>query len=288
MNGLLVLDKPAGVTSRDVVNVVQRWLPRRTKVGHAGTLDPLATGVLVVCVGSVTRLVESIHEMPKTYRTRVRLGATSDTDDADGTLTPNPAAGPAAEADVRAALAGFVGDVRQTPPAYSAAHVGGKRAYDLARRGRELDLASRTVRIDAIDVLGYDWPTLELEIRCGTGTYIRSIARDLGERLGVGGHVEALRRTRVGPFVPDMAPSLDHKPADVRNVLRPAREAVASLPPVTLTEAEIDRLRHGQPIASGSAAEGSESAGLDAAGKLVAVIRADGKGKAWPSKVMMG
>lgn len=200
MNGLLVIDKPAGMTSRDVVNRVQQWFPRGTKVGHTGTLDPLATGVLVICVGSATKLADVVQAMGKTYRSQFRLGATSDTDDADGTVTLVPNAVSPSEELVRTALAGFVGVVEQLPPAYSALKVAGRRAHDLARRGEAVELKPRPVRIDAVRLLGYEWPFVEVEVDCGKGTYIRSIARDLGAKLGVGGLVATLRRTRVGPF----------------------------------------------------------------------------------------
>src|SRR5829696_1916742 len=147
LNGLLVLDKPPGMTSREALDRAAKWFPRKTRVGHAGTLDPLATGVLVLAVGHATRLIEYVQAMPKAYRTGIRLGATSDTDDADGTVTPNPAAAPVDEPAVRAALDQFVGEVEQVPPAYSAARVGGRRAYDLARGGAEVTLAARRVRI---------------------------------------------------------------------------------------------------------------------------------------------
>ncbi len=151
-DGLLVLDKPGGVTSRDAVNAALRWFPRGTRMGHTGTLDPLATGVLVLCLGAATRLTEYVQRMGKTYRAGVRLGARSDTDDADGVVTAVDAAAPDA-ATVAACLAGFVGDIEQTPPAYSAAKVAGRRAYDLARQGQDVDLRPRRVHIYGIDVL---------------------------------------------------------------------------------------------------------------------------------------
>lgn len=209
MNGLLVIDKPTGMTSRDVVNRVQQWFPRGTKVGHTGTLDPLATGVLVVCVGAATKLADVVQAMGKTYRSQFRLGATSDTDDADGAVTLVTDATPPTEEAVRTALAGFVGVVEQLPPAYSALKVAGRRAHDLARRGEAVELKPRPVRIDAVRLLGYAWPFVEVEVDCGKGTYIRSIARDLGEKLGVGGLVASLRRTRVGPFTAEQAIGLD-------------------------------------------------------------------------------
>lgn len=200
MDGLLVIDKPAGMTSRDVVNIVQRWYPRGTKIGHTGTLDPLATGVLVLCIGKATRLADKVQAMPKRYRAGILLGATSDTDDLDGVITPRTIANPPPLAAVCKVLSGFVGSIEQRPPAYCALKVGGRRAYDLARRGRSVPLSSRTVRIDSIEILNYDWPHLEIDVACGKGTYIRSLARDLGENLGVGGLIETLRRTGVGPF----------------------------------------------------------------------------------------
>lgn len=181
MSGLLVIDKPGGMTSRDVVNRAQLWFPRKTKLGHTGTLDPLASGVLVVCVGAATRLAEYVQAMGKTYRTRILLGHRSDTDDADGTVTPVAGVAAVSEQAIRDALPRFVGTISQTPPAYSALKVAGQRAHDLARSGAEVKLAARPVSVYRIHLLGYDWPHLDLEIDCGKGTYIRSIARDLGD-----------------------------------------------------------------------------------------------------------
>jgi tRNA pseudouridine55 synthase len=281
-NGLLVLDKPAGITSREAVDRAAKWFPRKTRIGHAGTLDPLATGVLVLAVGPATRLIEYVQAMPKAYRTRIRLGATSDTDDADGTVTPDPTAVPVAEAAVRAALAAFAGEVEQVPPAYSAARVEGRRAHLLARRGHEVALAPRRVRIDRIDVRDYRWPELELDVFCGKGTYIRSIARDLGRALGVGGHVTALRRLRIGPFAAEDAVPLDADADSARGRLLPLASAVSGLPLVRVTADEARRLRNGQAL---PAAADGEVAVLDEAGGLVAVGRAAG-GWLKPEKVM--
>jgi tRNA pseudouridine55 synthase len=282
VHGLLVLDKPAGLTSRDAVDRAAKWFPRKTKIGHAGTLDPLATGVLVLAVGQATRLIEYVQAMTKVYRTRIRLGATSDTDDADGTVTPSAAAVPVDEAVVRTALNAFLGDISQTPPAYSAARVEGRRAYDLARRGADVTLAPRTVRIDRIDIREYCWPDLELDIHCGKGTYIRSIARDLGQGLGVGGHVTVLRRLRIGPFAVEDAVSLDADAETAHRKLLPTSAAVGHLPAVRVTADEAARLRNGQTIA----ADGDgEVAVLDEAGELVAVGTVNG-GRLKPEKVI--
>src|SRR5262245_1479346 len=247
-HGLLVLDKPQGLTSREALDRAARWFPRRTKLGHAGTLDPLATGVLVLAVGQATRLVEYVQAMAKVYRTRIRLGATSDTDDADGTVSENPAAVPVEEAALHAALATFIGEVDQVPPAYSAAHVEGKRAYDLARRGGEVALHPRRVRIDQLEVRSYAWPELELDITCGKGTYIRSIARDLGSKLSVGGYVTVLRRLRIGSFSADDALTLDTHAEAARSKLLPMSAAVRRMPTVRVTADPARRLLHGQPI----------------------------------------
>ena len=230
MNGLLVIDKPGGMTSRDVVNRVQRWFPKGWKVGHTGTLDPLATGVLVVCVGAATRLADLVQGMGKSYQSRFRLGARSDTDDADGTVTPVSVVTPPTAERVRAALESFVGHIEQVPPVYSALKLGGKRAHELARRGKEVSLAPRMVRVDAVRLLGYDWPFVDVEIDCGKGTYIRSIARDLGERLGCGGLVETLRRTRVGSFTTEQGIGIDVTPEQGRAKLLPV-EAVTRWAP---------------------------------------------------------
>jgi tRNA pseudouridine55 synthase len=273
-HGLLVVDKPQGLTSRAVVDRAQRWFPRGTRVGHTGTLDPLATGVLVLCVGMATRLTEYVQEMAKTYRAGVRLGARSDTDDAEGTITLVAVDQPPGRAAVEIVLAEFIGELPQVPPAYSAAKVTGRRAYDLARRGEAVSLDARSVRIDAIDVLAYAYPRLEIEVRCGKGTYIRSLARDVGERLGCGGLIESLRRTHVGPFAAEGALSPEADPATARAALLPLAAAVATLARLMLPEGDIARLRNGQAVALPGvevAMDAKEMAVFDAAGVLIAV-----------------
>ncbi len=245
MNGLLVIDKPGGMTSRDAVNRVQRWFPKKTKIGHTGTLDPLATGVLVVCVGAATRLADYVQAMGKSYASRFRLGATSTTDDADGTVTESPTAPPPTREQVDAALAAFVGTVEQMPPAFSALKVGGRRAHDLARQGKDVALAARVVRIDAIRVIDYEWPWLDVEVDCGKGTYIRSIARDLGAALGVGGLVQTLRRTRVGRYLAEDAITLDHDPALLGDHLCPMASALSTLPVVRIASDVVDSISTG-------------------------------------------
>jgi tRNA pseudouridine55 synthase len=268
MNGLLVIDKPTGLTSRDVVNRVQKWFPRKTKIGHTGTLDPLATGVLVVCVGAATRLADYVQAMGKTYVSRFRLGSTSTTDDADGSIAETPNAIPPTREQIDTALSSFVGTIEQVPPSFSALKVEGRRAHDLARRGAEVPLTARTVRIDAIRVLAYDWPCLDVEIDCGKGTYIRAIARDLGARLGVGGLVQTLRRTRVGPFAAEQGVSPDADPAKVE--LLPLEAAVAGMERLRFAAEEVRRLRQGQFVRVDTRGEG-EVAILDESDNFVGV-----------------
>jgi tRNA pseudouridine55 synthase len=274
-HGLLVLDKPGGMTSRDAVDRAQRWFPRGTRIGHTGTLDPLATGVLVLCVGSATRLTEYVQRMAKTYRTRVLLGARSDTDDADGTILSVKGARAPEREEVLRTLAEFVGDIDQLPPAYSAAKLGGRRAYDLARQGDEVRLQPRRVQVHGIDMLAFDYPRLELEVRCGKGTYIRSLARDLGERLGCGALVETLRRTRVGRFEAQDAIGLETDAATARSRLLPMAAAVTELPHLVLDPAAARRLRQGQEVCLSGPIADLEVAVVDDDGYLVAIAEVD-------------
>jgi tRNA pseudouridine55 synthase len=288
-HGLLVVDKPGGLTSRAVVDRVQRWFPRGTKIGHTGTLDPLATGVLVLCIGQATRLAEYVQQMPKIYRAGILLGFTSDTDDSDGTITAIHNATTPGQADMEACLSHFVGTILQTPPVYSAAKQSGKRAYALARRGQEVDLQARHVRIDDVKLLAYEHPRLQIEVRCGKGTYIRSLARDLGERLGCGGLIETLRRTAVGTFKVEDALTLDSDPAQAHTSLLPPSAAVQHLPRLSLEEVSLDRLRHGASVsAEGRAfAQCGYVAVCDAAGELKALARLDGRsGLLHPKRIL--
>lgn len=289
-DGLLVLDKPSGRTSRAVVDRVLHWFPRRTRVGHTGTLDPLATGVLVLCLGVATRLAEYVQRMSKTYRAGLLLGARSDTDDADGTIVPIANAHAPDSTRLAECVGTFLGVIEQVPPAHSAAKVTGRRAYELARRGEEVSLQPRPVHIYRIDILHYDYPHLELEVHCGKGTYIRSLARDLGERLGCGALVQSLRRTRVGPFTVDEALTLDVDVPTAHARLLPIESAVAELPRVILPDAELHRLCRGQTVACGVAAPsadpGTEMAVFDTTNHLAAVAMLDAHGSLRPVKVL--
>lgn len=273
--GLLNVNKPSGMTSRSAVNQITRVLPK-VKVGHAGTLDPLASGILVVCLGPATRLIESVQAMPKTYRVTIRLGATSDTLDADGRIVAvaDPVI-PGVET-IQEALTRQTGLIEQMPPAFSALKIQGVRAYELARSGQAVVLAPRRVMIHQISIISYSWPHLDLEIVCGGGTYIRSVARDLGDVLGCGGLVEVLTRTRIGPFSLESA----IEPADVTadsliHQIRPSLEAVPDLPKVRLSAEQVADVARGKvvqvPPKPLLETTGSSVALLDPSGNLIAI-----------------
>ena len=195
------LDKPTNLSSAAAVGAVKRLLPRGTKVGHAGTLDPFATGVLLVLIGKATKRCESMMNQPKAYRATVKLGATTATDDRTEPELPSDFAGePPPPAAIEALLPEFTGDIIQRPPAFSALKVGGKRAYQLARKGVTPPLQPRTVKVYALSIEDYQFPLLTIEVRSGRGFYVRALARDLGERLGCGGYLTELRRTAVGEY----------------------------------------------------------------------------------------
>ena len=245
--GLLNIDKPTGITSHDVVNRVRRVAGMR-RVGHAGTLDPLATGVLLVCLGRATRLVEYLTGQPKTYEAVIRLGQTTDTYDAEGAVTAERPI-TFSETDLAQALARFQGEIEQAPPMYSAVKQGGQPLYKLARQGKEVARPPRRVTIYQLDVLEWRPPLLSLRIRCSKGTYIRSLAHDLGKALGCGGHIAALRRAAVGDFTLATAvPLADLTPDNLKNYLLPVDAAVSHLPRLDLPEAEANRLLMGQPV----------------------------------------
>lgn len=209
-DGFLILDKPLQMSSAYLLNKVKRFLPKGTKLGHAGTLDPLASGVLVAMVGKYTKLCETVMGQPKQYRAIIRLGATSETEDAEGPITVRDGltTQPGVE-QIDAVLASFLGTIQQMPPAFSALKIGGKRACDRVRAGETVELKPRSIRIDAIARLDYAWPDLTILVDCGRGTYVRSLARDIGAALGTGGYLAGLVRTRVGAFRIENAASLE-------------------------------------------------------------------------------
>ncbi|WP_395725715.1 tRNA pseudouridine(55) synthase TruB [Nakamurella sp.] len=293
--GLLLVDKPSGCTSHDVVSRVRRVLAMK-RVGHAGTLDPMATGLLVVAVDRATRLLGHLALTDKTYLATIRLGVSTDSDDADGTVTG--VADPSAVADVAigTAMAALTGDLLQVPSSVSAIKVDGRRAYDRVRAGEQVQLAARPVTVRRFDLVAAprrsaDRIDLDVLVDCTTGTYVRSLARDLGAALGVGGHLTALRRTRVGPFgldsagagavdvyrgVPgDRPPVTDELTGQVIEALLPAADAVRRAFPVrdVTTEQAVD-LGHGRRIEA-AGIDGTYAA-FDPTGRLIALVADEG------------
>ncbi len=236
--GLMLIDKPSGMTSHDVVDRVRRAVGTR-KVGHAGTLDPMATGLLLVGVGRATRLLRFLGDLPKEYRGTGVLGIETDTLDADGTVVREAPVKVDAAA-LRAAMAGFVGEIEQTPPAYSAVKVGGEKLYVAARRGERVDAPPRKVTVHAFDLLGFDPPRFDVRVRCSSGTYVRSLMADVGTKLGPGAHLATLRRTSIGPF--DVG---EARPPDDPGRPLPLERAVAHLPAFELHPEEARVAVHG-------------------------------------------
>lgn len=250
MDGVLVVDKPAGPTSHDVVDRARRAL-RTRRIGHTGTLDPFATGVLVLCVGRATRLARFLSAADKDYRARVRLGFATTTDDLTGDPIGEARSVEVSDAALRAALAGLVGSFDQVPPAFSARQVGGRRLYELARRGEAVARSATPVTVHRLAVVGREGDSLELELRCSAGFYVRALARDLGETLGCGGHLADLRRTAVGLFRVEDALTLadaERLGPDVAGHLIPPARALDHLPSVAVTEAGLRRALHGNTL----------------------------------------
>ncbi|HET7583287.1 MAG TPA: tRNA pseudouridine(55) synthase TruB [Gemmatimonadaceae bacterium] len=278
-DGLVLVDKPAGVTSHDVVMVARRALGQR-RIGHAGTLDPFATGLLVLLVGRATRLLPYLDAEPKVYDVTIRFGAETDTDDATGTVirsAPLPD-----EGALDAAIHALTGEIEQRPPAYSAKQVNGQRAHAAARRGAPLELPPSRVTVHAWSDLEMAGDTLHCRITCSGGTYVRALARDLGRLAGSAAHAASLRRVQSGAFTVAHAASLDAlRAGEVR--VHPPRDAVASLPVEMLDPESLARVRHGMAVTA--SVEGVRAALVDDAGALVAV--ADRAGAEWRPRLVL-
>jgi tRNA pseudouridine 55 synthase len=300
MHGVLVVLKPAGPTSHDVVALVRRLAATR-RIGHGGTLDPFASGVLPLFLGGATRLVEYHLADDKAYRATICFGATSTTDDLDGELTPVEGPAPTRDA-VLAALAAFVGPQQQQPPVYSAVQVGGRRAYAMARAGEAVDLPSRSVELKALNLVEWDdrdpqRPIAIVDVACSAGTYVRALARDLGSRLGCGAYLGALVRTASGPFALENAHSLDEirdaaaasGPDGVRALLLPSDMGLDSLPSVALTIDEIADAGQGRfvrpSLGMRGAGDGLPLRLVDADGVIVGMGRREG-GRIAPTKIL--
>jgi tRNA pseudouridine55 synthase len=279
--GILLVDKPGGITSHDVVARTRRAFGTR-KVGHAGTLDPMATGLLVVGIEGATRLLTYIVGADKTYTATIRLGQTSTTDDAEGEVTRSADAatiGAVTDAGISAGIAALTGAISQVPSAVSAIKVDGRRAYDRVRAGETVELASRQVTVSRFDVLARrdapDVIDLDVVVDCSSGTYIRALARDLGADLGIGGHLTALRRTRIGPF--DIADAVSVDALDGAGTLSPADAASRVLTRFDVSADEARDLRHGKRLAGQSSrVEGFPAAAVDPDGVLVGIVERRG------------
>jgi len=249
LSGLLNIHKPQGMTSRQVVNQIQK-LVKPAKAGHAGTLDPLATGVLVVCIGSATRLIRFVQDQPKEYIGEFILGKRSDTDDICGNVTDTPDCPAITREQLEACLPAFRGQIEQVPPKFSAVHIDGQRAYDRARRGESFEIKPRTVDVYELELMDFAFPRFQLRIVCGSGTYIRSLGRDLGEQLGVGATMSALVRTRIGQFNLTTAIKLEEDLAldSIAQQLQPAASAVVPLPHYQCDERELYDLSQGRKL----------------------------------------
>ncbi|GAB2682904.1 tRNA pseudouridine(55) synthase TruB [Thalassiella azotivora] len=288
-DGLVVVDKPAGWTSHDVVGRVRRLAGTR-RVGHAGTLDPMATGVLVVGVEKATKLLTYLVGADKTYTATVRLGVGTVTDDAEGEVTSRAGAGGVGLEDVETAVRRLTGDIQQVPSAVSAIKVDGRRSYARVRAGEAVELPARPVTVHAFEVLAarrtrdgdVDVLDVDVVVRCSSGTYVRALARDLSAALGVGGHLTALRRTAVGPYGLDVARTLEQLEAEL-TVLPLATAAAAAMPVRDLTDEEVVALGYGQRLEARGAVGPVAAVAPD--GGLVAVLREQG-GQARPEVVL--
>lgn len=254
--GLVIVDKPAGLTSHDVVGRCRRFFGTR-KVGHAGTLDPMATGVLVVGIERATKILGLLTATDKSYAATIRLGRTTSTEDAEGEVLQDISATHVTDAQIEAAVAALRGDIEQVPSAVSAIKIGGQRAYKLVREGQTVELAARPVRIGRFDVLEVRRPgsepfiDVDVEVDCSSGTYIRALARDVGATLGVGGHLTALRRTKVGRYGLDEARTLDELSDAARLSYSLDEACLLGFPRRDLTDAQTEDARHGRALEPG-------------------------------------
>ncbi len=288
ISGVLVVDKPVGLTSHDVVQIIRKGTNIR-RAGHTGTLDPRASGVLVVLIGPAVRLSEYVSASDKRYQAVISLGATTDTYDADGRIL-NRAPVTITEEQFENALRQFVGEIEQVPPPYSAIKVKGRRAYDMAREGEEVELEPRKIKVYSLELLEWAPPEAVIDVYCSSGTYVRSLAHDLGMTLGCGAHLVGLRRTKSGRFtLRDAVPLRKLRDSfEIGNwyqYLIPAAEALSDWPSVELTIEQVDQIRHGHRI--GAEPDSPALArGISEQGELVALMQFDDENTEWqPRKV---
>jgi tRNA pseudouridine55 synthase len=294
ISGVLVVDKPVGMTSHDVVQAIRNGTGLR-RAGHTGTLDPRASGVLVILVGPAVRLSEYVSASDKRYQAIIRMGGSTDTFDAEGKVTTAEAPLNVTEAQFEEALKTFVGEIEQTPPPYSAVKVQGRKAYEMARKGEEVDLAPRIITVHHLEVLEWAPPEVVIDVHCSSGTYVRSLANDLGQKLGCGAYLVGLRRTKSGRFsLRDATPLRKLQEAfqagSWYQYLIPAAEALGDWPAVELNPDEVEGVRHGHRV---KAKEGETTEpkvrGVSTQGELVALMELatgeDGSPEWQPKKV---
>jgi tRNA pseudouridine55 synthase len=288
ISGVLVVDKPVGMTSHDVVQVIRKGSNIR-RAGHTGTLDPRASGVLVVLIGPAVRLSEYVSASDKRYQAVIMMGTTTDTYDADGKTTSSSPVD-VTEEQFETELQKFVGQIEQVPPPYSAVKIQGRKAYELARKGEEVELEPRTINVYSLELLEWAPPEVVLDVYCSSGTYVRSLVNDLGERLGCGATLTGLRRTKSGRFtLRDAVPlrKLNEAFADGTwyQYLIPAAEALSDWPTIELTHEEVETIRHGHRI-NAAATEQKKVLGVSEQGELVALMELDEETVEWqPKKV---
>ena len=275
VSGILVVDKPVGLTSHDVVQITRRGTGIR-RAGHTGTLDPRASGVLVVLIGPAVRLSEYVSASDKRYQATICLGSTTSSYDSEGTITGSASIGNLDEENFEEILHKFVGEIEQIPPAHSAVKVKGKKAYEMARKGEEVQLEPRKINVFSLELLEWAPPEVVIDVYCSSGTYVRSLANDLGESLGTGAHLVGLRRTKSGQFTLRDAVSLrrlreSFEARDWYQFLIPASEALGDWPMVELNADEVEQVRHGHRIPADSEASGW-ARGVTEQGDLVALI----------------
>lgn len=293
ISGVLVVDKPVGMTSHDVVQVIRNGTGLR-RAGHTGTLDPRASGVLVILVGPAVRLSEYVSASDKRYQAIIRLGSTTDTFDAEGKFTRSNQPINVTEAQFEEVLKSFIGEIEQTPPPYSAVKVQGRKAYEMARQGEEVDLAPRKIQVHHLEVLEWAPPEVVVDVHCSSGTYVRSLANDLGEKLGCGAYLVGLRRTKSGRFsLRDATPLRKLQEAFTAGnwyqFLIPAAEALGDWPAVELSPDEVEAVRHGHRVKVKEDNTETKVRGVSTQGELVALMEIataeDGSSEWQPRKV---
>jgi tRNA pseudouridine55 synthase len=289
VSGVLVIDKPVGMTSHDVVQIVRKGTGIR-RAGHTGTLDPRASGVLVVLIGPAVRLSEYISASDKRYQATIRLGATTETYDAEGPIIQTSVKVDVTEAEFEDALQSFIGEIEQVPPPYSAVKVKGRKAYEMSRKGEKVDLEPRQINVYSLELLEWAPPEAVVDVFCSSGTYVRSLAHDLGQKLGCGAHLVGLRRTKSGRFtLRDSVPLRRLREAftsgEWYRYLIPAADALADWPMIELDPDQVELVRHGHRVAAEEGAKGW-ARGVSMQGDLVALMEYDPESNEWqPRKV---